>query len=365
MGKRVFFVFLWLIIPFLQLSAGNERLTDDDAGQLLYSNYSDNGIMKGGVLVLQKVIRKKNGSYQLECTPFRGNGSICYIKPEDCTKLDYTVSELTPETVVMELAYCKCNSDMKKQELGYLKLAERMNMPETNLMLAFYADLEKDIAAIKQDIGQYRAAQAKKALQSKNQRVFRQNSCPYSAQNSSGNNSADTLAKVLEKGLKASLKRMNAVQVIQKLTDRQKNYFLAYCFFYNFRNRLRGIINRSGFGFELRKELLEEIEQVGEDIREKYNQNRLDNQNREKSFQNVFKDKHGAWEYASPANQKMMAVFVNRCYTAWKKTQTLSPHSEFPEWGNAMLEVLQMIRKPDWEKQFDAAFSEYQKYNNN
>ena len=59
MGKRVFFVFLWLIIPFLLLSAGNERLTDDDAGQLLYSNYSDNGIMKGGVLVLQKVIREK------------------------------------------------------------------------------------------------------------------------------------------------------------------------------------------------------------------------------------------------------------------------------------------------------------------
>ena len=126
------------------------------------------------------------------------------------------------------------------------------------------------------------------------------------------------------------------------------------------------VIRKSGISEELKKELREEIDQIGEEIREKYIQNRNYNQNREKSFKTVFPNRHGQWEYAPPSDLKDMdRSFVPSCYAAWRKTQTLSPRSEFPEWGNAMLEVLQMIRNPDWEKLFDTALSEYQKYNNN
>ena len=76
-------------------------------------------------------------------------------------------------------------------------------------------------------------------------------------------------------------------------------------------------------------------------------------------------DRHGRWEFAPPPDMKTMRRFATSCYRAWRKTLTLSPHSEFPDWGNAMLEVLQMIQYPELEKKFDDAYFEYQKNNSN
>lgn len=170
---------------------------------------------------------------------------------------------------------------------------------------------------------------------------------------------------LLEKGLKDSLKNANAIRVIQNLAKNQKNYYLAFCLYSKYWDISAAAIRHSGISDDLKNELLEEIKQIGEEIREKYVQDRNYNQNREKSFKTVFPKKHGQWDYAPPSTLADMNRSVLSCYTAWRKTQTLSPRSEFPEWGNAMLEVLQMIRNPDWEKLFDTSLSEYQKYNNN
>jgi hypothetical protein len=268
----------------------------------------------------------------------------------------------------MELAYWNLRSGIEARKLsdGYRKLAEKMNVPVTNLILAFYKDLEKYNNSIKRDISQYRAAKAQSAERQKKQRTFSQNSCPYSPQNSSQGSNSGTLDMLLEKGLKDSLKNANAIRVIQNLADNQKNYFLAFCLYSKYRDISEAAIRKAGISDELKNELDEEIRQIGEEIREKYVQNRNYNQNREKSFKTVLPDRHGQWEYAPPSDLKDMdRSFVPSCYAAWRKTQTLSPRSEFPEWGNAMLEVLQMVRNPDWEKLFDTALSEYQKYNNN
>jgi len=360
---QLFFSFFWL-------SAADEFLTVDDAGQLLYAEYSDGKTIKRDIVVFQKAIRENDGAILLECTPYRGNGSICYVKPKlgACTKLNYLESELTPEIVAMELAYWNIKSGFKARKLsdGYRKLAEKMNTPVTNLVLSFYKDLEKFNNAIRLNIAQYRAAKAKSNARSNKQAASRRSSCPYSPQNSSEDNNSGTLDMLLEKGLKGSLKNANAIRVIQNLADNQKNYFLAFCLYSKYWDISVAAIRHSGISNELKNELNEEIKQIGEEIREKYVQNRNDNQNREKSFKTVFPDRHGQWEYAPPSDLKdMNRTFVPSCYTAWRKTQTLSPRSEFPEWGNAMLEVLQMIRNPDWEKRFDTALSEYQKYNHN
>ena len=360
---------MWLIFSFFRLSAADEFLTVDDAGQLLYAEYSDGQTIKRDIVVFQKVICKNDGTNLLECTPYHGNGSICYVKPKFgvCIKLNYLESELTPEIVAMELAYWNIRSGIEAGNFsdGYRKLAEKMNTPVTNLVLSFYKDLEKYNNALKLDIAQYHAAKAKLNDTSDKHAVFSQRSCSYSPQNSSKNNKSGTLDMLFEKGLKDSLKNANAVRVIQNLANNQKNYFLAFCLFSKYWAISAAAISHSGISDELKNELNEEIKQIGEEIREKYVQHRNYNQNREKSFKTVFPKKHGQWEYAPPSDLKDMNSFVPSCYTAWRKTQTLSPRSEFPEWGNAMLEVLQMIRNPDWEKLFDTALSEYQKYNNN
>ena len=370
MRHKVIFCIICLLFSFIRLSSADEFLTVDDAGQLLYAEYSDGTTIKRDIVVFQKVIYKNNGTNLLECTPYHGNGSICYVKPKFgvCIKLNYLESELTPEIVAMELAYWNIRGGIEARKLsdGYRKLAEKMNTPVTNLILSFYKDLEKYNNAIKLDVAQYQAAKAKSNARSNKQASFRRNSCPYSPQNSSKNNNSGTLDMLLEKGLKDSLKNANAIRVIQNLAENQKNYFLAFCLYSKYWDISTAAIGNSGIGDEIKNELNEEIKQIGEEIREKYVQNRNYNQNREKSFKTVFPDRHGQWEYAPPSDlQDMNRAFVPSCYTAWRKTQTLSPRSEFPEWGNAMLEVLQMIRNPDWEKLFDTALSEYQKYNNN
>lgn len=368
MRERVFLVILWLFFLFFRLSGENIFLTDEDAGLLLYSTYKDGQTIKSGVLVFRKVIRENNGSCLLECTPFHGDGSIHQVKPCDCLNLKYTESELTPETVAMELAYWNSRSGREAKRLsgGYLKLAERMNVPVTNLVISFYKDLDKYGESVKRDIAQYHAAKAGKKEQTKKQPPSSRNRCPFSMHNPSPGSDSDTLAMVLEKGLKYTLKNTNAIRVIQNLSDNQKNYFLAFCLYSRYWDISKTAIRRSGISHELKKELIDEILQVGEEIREKYVRNRNYNQNREKSFKTVLPDRHGKWEYAPPSNlQEMDRSFIQSCYAAWRKTLTLSPHTEFPEWGNAMLEVLQMIRNPAWENQFDTAFSEYQKYNSN
>ena len=138
---------------------------------------------------------------------------------------------------------------------------------------------------------------------------------------------------------------------------------VAFCMYLKYRTvilQLRRLVSLP----EIQKDLAEDIHKLGEDVREKYLQGRARNQNRENSFRSVCRGTHGPWEWAPPTDLNAMFKFVNSCYRAWQKTHSLSPYSEFPEWGNAMLEVLQMIQSPALEQKFDTAWAEYQKYNN-
>ena len=376
-------------------------VSDEDAGRLLY--WSRSG--KSAVLVFRKRVTGVSGMSQWQCDFFRENGST-FVFPKDCWLLNYTEAELTPEIVAMELAYWTCTNAKSVRAVSYRLIAAKMNAPVTNNLLFFYNELNEHCRSALHAISEYKTAvrakinnQEKRSVPSiprsrpykwktrptttrprpsnripqssttrscpSNQRSCpsNQSSCPYN-NSSNSSNTPNTAAALLEDGLLDSMKSAVAVKRIEdewKKTD--KNFFLAFCMYYKYRSvilQLQRLVPNQ----EIQKELAEDIRKLGEDIRKEYVNGRNRNQNRENSFRSVCRGTHGPWEWAPPADLKEMFQFVNSCYHAWQKTHSLSPYSEFPEWGNAMLEVLQMVQSSDSEQKFDTACAEYQKYNN-
>lgn len=341
-----------------------DALTDDDAGRLVYWPG------KNVILIFQKCDTDANDMVRWRCTSFRGKGSFL-VHPGDCSLLNYTAAELTPEVVAMELAYWAAKNNRRAD--GFLQIASKMNSPVTNKLLFFYTDLNNHLRSARREIAE--CAKAVREEKRNRSQLAAQNArnnasgasgqgCPY-ARNSAPNSTASSssVASLLEDSLKDALKNPAAIKSIQDEAGTENNFFLAFCMYQKYRS---GVVQLAReVSAEVRKEVFDELNQLGEEVREKYLQGRSHSQNRENDFRTLCRDRHGRWEFAPPTNLKTMSSFVDSCYRAWQKTLSLSPHSEFPEWGNAMLEVLQMVQSPALEQKFDAAFSEYQKYNSN
>ena len=62
MRHKVISCIMCLFFSFFRLSAADEFLTVDDAGQLLYTEYSDGETIKRDIVVFQKVICKNDGT---------------------------------------------------------------------------------------------------------------------------------------------------------------------------------------------------------------------------------------------------------------------------------------------------------------
>lgn len=332
-----------------------DAVSNEDAGRLLY--WSGKG--KDAVLVFQKCVTGTEAPSQWECTYFRSNNSIT-VNPKHCRLLNYTETELTPESAAMELAYWTCVNGNSIQAFCYRKIATKMNSPVTNKLLFFYSDLNEYRRSAYRALADYRTAATRMQI-----RDQMQQSSPANRKTSQNNtlNKQNSVSALVEDRLRDSLKSPVAVKRIQDECDTEKNFFLALCMYIKYRNETL-ILLRSIANPEIRKEVLEDLDKLGEEIREKYLQGRTRNQNREHNFQSVCRNMHGRWEWAPPPNLEAISPFVHSCYRAWQQTRSLSPTSEFPGWGNAMLEVLQMIQSPALEQKFDTSLAEYQKYNN-
>lgn len=354
--KKLLGGFLLLICPFFCSGANFDELTDEDAGQLLFNTRS------GTVLVFKKRVDRGDKPGYWACTAFRGN-RVFNIYPGECSLLNYTEQTLTPEAVAIEYAYWSCKRRFIAN--AYRQLAEKINAPASNKIIFFNTELASYLKTFRSEIDEYKSSVRKaareqsKSNQTRTVSVFQ--SCPVGNSNSSASSFTSTVSVGVDL-LKSSLQNAVVVKSFQDIADADKNFFVAFCMYLRYKYEVSQLfysLSRS-----VRGELEPELLQSGEDIRVKFVQERNYNQAREKAFKNLC-GKHGRWEFAPPADLKVMETFLDSCYLAWQKIQTLSPESEFPEWGNAALEVMQMMRMTALEQKYDNAYNGYEKYNSN
>ena len=348
MLKKTLPAVLPLFCSLLCFAENFQALSDEDAGQLLYHFQTDT------VYVFRRCVGETR---RWECAPFRGNGSRV-LDPVQCRLLDYAEAELTPEAAAVELAYWTSRKNRFRTEC-YRQIAEKMNAPATADLLAFYRKLEDHGDDVRRETAKYLAGVNTARKREKSPADARGKKRGGSSDDSPQDDSS--ALDMLEAGLTAAVAADEVVDAFKKFVGEgeKKNFLLAFCMYLSYRDEtLRAV---SGAPADFRKKLETAISRQGEEIRQKYQQERAGNQNREKIFKRICPGVHGRWEFAPPADIAAMRKFADSCYAAWRKIRTLSPYSEFPEWGSAMLEVMQMIRYPELERRFDAACAEYRK----
>lgn len=360
MKKKLLSVFFLFMFCLLCAEGVTDTLTDDDAGALLYYPEEED------VLVLQKIVKDENESKKLECKVYRGSSTV-RILPLDCIFLNQYEQNLTPEIVIVELAYWRCKSRKKTPDyrvLAYYKIAKKMNTSVINDLLQHYAYMDESLEKFREKMESYRKADREARKKQSNPRgggvsVFRSSCSPPAPSVST----AEIQRKLLEKELSAMIRNNPSGLFIMDAVNKG-NFFLASCLYIVYaRDMWNCLDTRPLLKADLRKKLKNEILDMGKTIREGYNKQRQSNKNREENFKKLCHDKYGPWAYASPTNWKEMAQSLDSCYKAWQKIHRTSPHTEFPEWGSAMLEFLQMVRSSQWEQKYDDAYSEYRKDN--
>lgn len=329
--KKNFFWILLLLLPFLCMGAKFNALIDDDKGHLLYDSSLET------VWVYQKSVEGKKWA----CIPFRGNKVVKNVTPGDCILLNCYEDDLDPDVIVLQLAYW-VNRNSRHWH-GYYLIAKKMNSEKTNRVRSFFAELSNYCRSLRSMVN---------TLQSTGSQVT-QSSCA----------SSGTVGQLLQGTFNNMLQGCGAVKHVRDAI-KDKNFFLAFCLYRIIWVRALSTIPSYSYSLQLRNSLRNELLVLGEEVRREFLQARGDNQNRELTFKKNCGNKHGGWEYAAPINLSEMWKKTQSCYDAFRKTQSLSPYSEYPDWGSAMLEVLQMIKNQKWEQQFDKASSEYQKNNN-
>lgn len=338
--KKNFFWILLFFTPLLCSGAKYDALIDDDKGQLLYDTSLET------VWVYQKSVAANK---RWACTPFRGS-TVLNVVPGNCIVLGYNESDLQPDLITMELAYW-ANKDLKLWH-AYFLITKKMNSEQTNKVRTFFADLNTFCKSIK-DLKGSSSSQGFSSSRSSGNR----------SNNRSPQGSSNTIASLLQGSAKSLIGNSEVVKHIEDASD-DGNFFLAFCLYRVLVIRTLRTVSNLRLGSDLYKEFREELMPMGEELRQDFLKTRGNNQNREMIFKKMCSNKHGSWQYASPASLSDMWTRTQNCYAAICKIKSLSPYSEFPDWGNAMLEVLQMIKNPRWEQQFDRASSEYQKNNN-
>ena len=318
--------FKLLSVFVLLLSAGSilateaDQLGNEDAGQLVFR--------KKDAQVF--VFRKKLKSQKWQCSPFRQNGRLS-LHPYECIVSDFHEDDLSPENVVIQMIYYGIKSDRNSRikAIACRKIAERINAPATSAILNFEGILAKDIQAFDDAIKDFRARGG-----------------------DDDSTLADALLVIVETG--------GSITEINNFADKEQNFFLAFSLWKLYGDWIRMKVSRLN---TTTKRLLErEMEKSSSKIIDLYRQQVLAQKKRTEDFSKLCPDQHGPWEYAPPKNPREMQKRLNSCFQAWLKLQSSSPFSEFPEWGSAALEVMQMIRSSELEQKFDTALRNYQKH---
>ena len=215
-----------------------------------------------------------------------------------------------------------------------------MNTPVTNSVLDFYSGCRKFLKQIR--------LKGVEHLRTKR-----------NSGNPAQGNSGTALGILMSSGMQNVVNNTVLSKMIADKAAQEKNYFAAFCMYLKYREL-------AFFGGRLlnkddRQQFAEEINDQGENIRVQFLQDRTANAKRENDFRALGVGKYGFWAYAPPGDLDGMCARVEKCFQAFKKMYSSSPYSEFPDWGNAALEVMQMMRISVFEQKFDAAFAEYQK----
>lgn len=323
--KMRYFLILLLIAPFCAVfAASSGSLTAEDAGQIVFRK-QDAGVF---------VFRKNSGKKWL-CEPFRENGSEV-LSPGECILTEFHEDTLSPEAVAFCFAYFSGRARDRGFSAAYRTMAQRLNAPATAHILQFETALRKDEESIADEIRTFRKKQPNPI----------QNTAPVPE-----SSLVDALLVLLETG--------SSVSVITEILDKEQNFFVAFCLWDRY---LQTVSRRfSGLTADEQRVLNKEISKTGNEILAKYQQHCGTLLKRNTDFKKLCPRKYGPWGYAPPRDFREMRKRIDSCFLAWRKMQSCSAFSEFPDWGSAALEVMQMIRSPELEQKFDTAYRNYQK----
>ena len=149
------------------------------------------------------------------------------------------------------------------------------------------------------------------------------------------------------------------ITVITEILDKEQNFFVAFCLWDRYLQAMSRCF--SGLAADEQRELNKEISKTGNEILTKYQQHCGSLLKRNADFKKLCPRKYGPWGYAPPRDFREMRKRIDSCFLAWRKMQSCSAFSEFPDWDSAALEVMQMVRSSELEQKFDTAYRNYQK----
>ena len=307
-------------------------LEDEDAGQLVYRKRD------ASVYVFEKRTEKL-----WEGVLFKGSARHL-LAPENCILLDFTEKTLTPEAVAVNLIYWTgCGIDGYDEAAAYRFLARRCNAPATNSVITYYGALQK----LRRQLDSAR----REGLQAQGRRRLAGNKRSGSKEEADDDLSDDKFLLLVEKN--------PCRTAIEALLRKNNDVFSATVLFLGYRSLVLGMSSR--LDGALREQVRKQLGRTEEELLGSFARQRANGRKRENDFRKLCPDRHGQWEYASPGDLSEMRDRANSCFRAFRTVWQSSRESEFPAWGNAMLEVLQMVGSPELEKQFDEACGAYRK----
>lgn len=308
-------------------------LEDGDAGQLVYCK-RDASVY---------VFKKRTGKFW-EGVLFKGNAGGM-LAPGGCILLDFSEKTLTPEAVAVNLIYWTGCIGGNDEAEAYRFLARRCNAPVTNSLIAYYGALGKlrrQLDSLRRELlrGQARKGLAK--TRSPARKI-----------------TADTEDDTAEEKFMLLLEKNPCRTAIETLIRKNHDIFSGAVLFLEYRAAVLSSCTR--LDATLREQIRKELAGTERELLRLFDRQRSNGKKRENDFRKLCPDRHGPWEYASPGDLADMRRRADSCFRAFRTVWQSSKESEFPAWGNAMLEVLQMVGLPELEKQFDEACSAYRK----
>lgn len=309
-------------------------LEDEDAGQLVYRK-RDSSVY----------VFKKRTERLWEGVLFKGDARRL-LAPEGCLLLDFTEKTLTPEAVAVSLIYWTGCVDGNDEAAAYRFLARRCNAPATNSILSYYGALQK----LRRQLDSAR----RESLQARARGRLSQNGRSGRKEDAGDDLSEENFLLLVEKN--------PCRTAIETLVRKNNDIFSGTVLFLGYRALVLGM--SSQLDETLRERVRKQLGRTEDELLRSFDRQRAGGKKRENDFRKICPDRHGRWEYASPADLPGMRERADSCFRAFRTVWQSSRESEFPVWGNAMLEVLQMVASPELEKQFDEGCSAYRKHLN-
>lgn len=350
--KKIFILAILLFPACYCFGAKFTDLMDADTGILLYRKRDCK------VFVFNKTCDGK----LWECAVFREN-KIERLNPAECEVLELDEDTITPHDVVINYVYYSCpgrNIRNSMKAAVFRNLAKKINSSDTKKVLDFYYKLNSLKSSISDSVDNVILYKRKSVLLIRSKK----NSSNYIIPKKKIMEDDDYETKIeleLEK-LLLTLEKNSCLQIIEDFISSKDDSFIATALYLRYFSMVKAqisslpSINRE-FYTNSSKELLE----LSKDILAKYHALRKKNKKREGDFRALCPDVHGTWEYVGALNLKELQNSLRNCFISYQKLGTYSSYTEFPKWGNAALEVLQMINFPDLERKFDMALQTYQK----